>query len=272
MEEKVTNVYELINKIDLENLYITEKERDKKKGQEIGSKKINPADCLYDKTYECPVCSNEFKSKAIRKGKARYIHNEIDLKPLFEPIQPDYYDVIICNKCGYSAISSCFTRISDSQAEKITSSITPKFYPKQYPEIYSIDDAIERYKLALLSCIVKNAKAGEKAYVCLKIGWFYRDKKDIKNELKYIKAAFDGFKTAYESETFPICGLDEHTLLYMIAALGVRIGCYKEALRALGQLSTQRNLSTRLKNKIYDLKEYIREKIRKMEKSTSEKK
>ncbi len=257
MEEKNSNIYELINSIDLKNLY-TSKEEKKTKEREIN--KINPADCLYDRVCECPVCRNKFKTKSVRKSKIRYINNEIDLKPLFEPIQPDYYDVVICDKCGYSAISSKFQKITDSQAEKVLKIITPKFYPKQYPDLYSIDDVIERYQLALLNCVVKNVKAGEKAYVCFKIGWFYRDKKDEKNELKYMEAAFGGFKVAYENESFPMCALDENTLLYLIAATGAKIGCYDESLRFLSHLMAKRGLSIRLKNKIYDLKEFIKEK------------
>lgn len=260
MDKKNVDIYDMLENLDLSELYNDSKKDSLRSGNNGQYVNVTAEDCIYDKTYICPVCGSEVKSKAVRRGKIKFVSNEIDLKPKFEPIQPDFYDIVICNNCGYSAMTSKFSKITYSQEEAITKNITPKFHPKKYPKIYTIDDAIERYKLALLNCVYKNSKAGEKAYLCLKLAWFYRDKNDEKNEQIYLKAAYQGFNKAYINEVCPICGLDENTLLYIIAAIGMKIGCIDEARKILSGLITRKNLGIRLKNKIEDLREILKQK------------
>ncbi len=220
---------------------------------------LKPEECVYDKSYICPVCDAHFKAKAVRKGKARFIDNDEDLKPNYTPIQPDYYDVIVCNECGYAAISSKFDLITYSQQENISEMISKNYIKRDYPEVYDVDTAIERYMLALDNCEAKKSKLGEKSYIHLKLAWFYRDKRDEAREIEHLKIAYDGFNEAFTSEKLPICGLDENTLLYIIAAIGVRIGYEEESLRILGRLIVKKNLTSRLKDKIFFLRERLKE-------------
>lgn len=258
-EDSKGSIYEQLDKLTLDDLYASFEKDTGTNKQETGKKKgISPEECLYDKLYICPICGNNFRSKTVRKGKVKFISNELDLKPIYEPIQPDYYDIVLCDKCGYTSISSKFDKLTDSQEELIKENITPKFFPKQYPNIYTVDVAIERYKLALINAMVKKAKAGEKAYLCLKLAWFYRDKRDMNNEIMYLKVAHKGFNDAFVNERFPICGLEENTLLYIIAAIGTKIGKIDDSLRILSRLIVKKGLNTRLKNKIFDLKELLK--------------
>ncbi len=253
------SIYDELDKLTLEDLYASfEKNTVSTKSVSTKKKEVSAEECLYDKLYICPICGNNFKSKTIRKGKVRFINNELDLKPNYEPIQPDYYDIVLCDKCGYASISSKFDKITSSQEDLIKENITPKFFPKQYPVIYDVNIAIERYKLALINSIVKKSRSGEKAYICLKLAWFYRDKSDPENEIMYLKAAHKGFNDAFVSERFPICGLEENTLLYIIAAIGSRIGKIDDSLRILSRLIVKRGLNTRLKSKISELREILK--------------
>lgn len=271
MKDIMNSIYDELDNLDLDNLFKDEKseeakkeeikkEEAKKEDAKANVKTIKPEDCLYDKTYTCPVCDSTFKAKTVRKGKAKFINNDVDLKPNYEPIQPDYYDVIICDKCGYAAISQKFPYISSSQAKSIMENISLKFIPKEYPTVYDVNIAIERYKLALLSCVHKKAKSGEKAFICLKLAWAYRDKKDNANEVAYLKSAYNGFNDAFTKETLPICGLDENTLLYILAAISARLANYDEALKILGKLIVKKNLGSRLKERAEDLKDLVKSK------------
>lgn len=132
----------------------------------------------------CPVCENEFKSKAIKNGKTRRIGTDTDLMPIYEGPNPLFYDVHICPKCGYSALNQYFEKIKAEQINLIKSTITPRFKAREYPEVYDANIAIERYKLTLLNAVVKKAKSSEKAFICLKIAWMYRltdNKEEEKN-------------------------------------------------------------------------------------------
>ncbi len=217
-----------------------------------------PEECIYDKSYTCPVCGEPFKAKQVRKGRAKFISNDDDLKPNYTPVQPDYYDVIMCDHCGYAAISSKFDKITLSQQEAIEKEITPLYEKTDYPDVYDVDTAIERYNMALRNCEAKKSKAGEKAYIHLKLAWFCRDKNDKSSEIEHLKLAYSGFNEAFTTEKLPICGLDENTLLYILAATGIEIGYPEESIRILSRLIVKKDLSSRFKQKITLLKDKIK--------------
>ncbi|MBP3608750.1 MAG: DUF2225 domain-containing protein, partial [Lachnospiraceae bacterium] len=143
------------------------------------------------------------------------------------------------------------------------------------------DEAITRHKLVLVNCVVKRAKASEKAYTCLKLAWLLRGKSEtlpaetpnlegVKKELaaqekEYIANAYEGFMDAFSKEQFPMCGMDETTMTYLVADLGRQIGKYDEALRMVARVLMSKNIGDRIKQKTIDLKEQIREEKAKAE-------
>lgn len=219
---------------------------------------INPEDSLYDKTTNCPVCGNDFKSRVVKTGKARLISKDTDLMPRYQNINPLFYDIYICPKCGYAAMSRFFNNIKEHQAELIKQKISSKFHAKTYPLIYDVDIAIERYKLSLLNSLVKNAKTSEKAYTCLKLAWLYRIKENSGEETKFIQQAYIGLKEAYEKESFPICGMDSYTYMYLIGELARKLGDNSEALKWFGKVIISQNVNPRLKELARDQKDLIR--------------
>lgn len=243
--------------INTKNLY--EAEDDKNNLEEKAAKKtVSIGDLLYNKSYSCPVCGNNFTSRAVKVGKTRVVSSDSDLMPRYENLNPLFYDVILCPKCGYAALIKYFEKIKQDQIELINTLITPKFKARIYPEIYDIDIAIERYKLSLLNAVVKKAKASEKAYICLKLGWMYKLKEDTKNEKTFQEQAFIGFKEAFSKEVHPICGMDSFTVMYLLGELSRRLGDNVEALRWLGNVIVAPNANPRLKEKARDQKDIIR--------------
>lgn len=221
---------------------------------EIEKKETKIQDLLYDKTYNCPVCGNIFKEKTVKIGKARLVSKDTDLMPKYEKINPLFYDVVVCPRCGYSALIKYFDKLKNDQVQLIKSKISPKFKARIYPDIFDLDIAIERYKLALLNAVVKNAKSSEKAYICLKTAWMYRLKENKDDELKFLQQAFIGFKEAYEKESFPICGMDRFTLMYLLGELSRRLGDNHEALFWFSKVIVTPNVNPRLKELARDQK------------------
>ena len=89
------------------------------------------ADKLFDKKYTCPVCENNFTSKTVRSGKARMVRTDMDLRNVYDGIEPLKYDVILCPKCGYAALSRFFPNVSNiSSNNLIVGDNTIKIYAK----------------------------------------------------------------------------------------------------------------------------------------------
>lgn len=231
-------------------------------------------DVLFDKSYTCPICDNEFTSKTIRAGKTKLIEQELDLRSKYDLSDPVKYEPVVCGKCGFAALSRFFKPVSSTHAKLIQENISATFKGITEPgEVYSYEDAILRYKLVLASTVVKQAKNSERAYVCLKMAWAYRgqaenlpsdtpDREKVLGEIKAaeqecIENAYEGFKAAFSQETFPMCGMDESTVTYLVAELARRVGAYEEAGRWISQILTSRSASERLKDKARTIKDLI---------------
>lgn len=230
-------------------------------------------EAIFDKHYTCPVCDLSFSSKMIRTGKIKLSGKDTDLRPFYEDVDPHKYDVVCCDKCGYAALTRYYGKLSMRQIKEIHDKIGVSFKGlNNDSELYSYDEAIIRYKLALVNCIVKGAKNGERAYTSLKLAWVLRGKralldkeKDVdqikqlyKDELECIQNAYDGFVAAMANESFPIAGLDENTLMYLVAELARRLGKYEESARMLGKVITSRTTPDRLKDQALVIKELLK--------------
>lgn len=265
---KDLNLYESGNKSD----------KDVKKNAQAVSPETKEEDMVFDKTFTCPVCDEQFKAKMVRAGKAKAMLPDQDLRPRYEGIDVLKYDILSCPHCGYSGLSKNFPYLTPNQKKAIKENICESFIAKPddpQKKIYTYEDAIERHKLALVNTIVKHGKASEKAFICLKTGWLFRgqgEKLDItlatydakkedcdKAEIEFLRNAYDGFIQARTNESFPIAGMDELTLDYLLAALALRFEEYDTASRLISSILTSRTANARIKDKARDLKDILAE-------------
>ena len=236
---------------------------------------IKEEDLLFDKHFICKVCDKEFKSKMVRTGKVKLIGSDNDLRPKYQHVDSLKYDAIVCPYCGYAALNRFYNYMTDTQAKLIKINISANFKGlKEGEDVLTYDEAITRHKLALVNAVVKHAKASEKAYTCLKLGWLCRGKAEslpadtpnpeaVKKELAaqekdYIANAYEGFMEAFSKEPFPMCGMDETTMTYLTADLARQIGKYDDALRMIARVITARDANERIKSKARDMKDLIR--------------
>ena len=210
---------------------------------------------VYAKQFNCPVCEKSFETKIIKESKIRVLSVDFDLHPVCHPINPNFYDVIICQDCGYAAVKDFFHNIASRQADLISAEITPNYIAQNYPAQLDVDMAIERYELALLNSTVKNARDGEKAYICMKLMWFYRIKGDVDNQKLFAELALKGFSNALIKEELPIMGLNGDTITYLLGALYLLLDDKKSALRFLSEVVTSKTASDRLKDRARGLRE-----------------
>jgi uncharacterized protein (DUF2225 family) len=238
---------------------------------------VNEEDYLFDKKYKCPVCEKEFETKTVRTGKVRMKNVDIDLRPDYDELDQNKYDVIACPDCGYAALGRYFATLNKRQIDDIRIKVCMNYRKIEYKEpTYSYDYARSLYQLALANAVVKGAKNSEKAYICLKTAWVIRgetqrldpnedtyEQKKADNdaqEKELLSNALNGFVMARQSEEFPIAGMDSSTLDYLIAALAVETEQYDIASKMVSELLTSRVANSRIKDKARFLKDLIAEK------------
>lgn len=231
-------------------------------------------DLIYDKSFKCPVCDASIFAKIMKTGKAKLLGIDDDLRPRYDGIDIVKYDVLLCDKCGYAALSRYFANITPTGARLIKENISKNISLKAYnDDIYSYEQAMERYKLALVNAIVKKAKASEKAYICLKSAWLLRGYEEelasqgvfmkgkiasLKaDEMEYIENAYEGFCEAVQKENFPMCGMDEVTVDLVMSELAYLLGKYDESGRIVAKVLTSNVANKRAKDKARDIKDKI---------------
>lgn len=268
-----------LGKMSNMDIYASEDKNEKKSAVDNSAEKnkVVEADIIFDKSYTCPVCDKDFKSKTVKTGKVKLISADTDLRPKYQIVDSLKYDAIVCPHCGYAALNRFFNYMTSVQSKLIKQQISASFKGlKTEGDTYTYDEAIVRHKLALMNTVVKRSKLSERAYTCLKTAWLIRGKmeqtitenteapnKEVlkqmqKEEFEFISNAYEGFVEAFSKEMFPMCGMDENTMTYLVADLARRIGKHDEASRWISKVLIARDANDRIKAKARELKELLK--------------
>lgn len=272
----------------LEKMNLFDEPEEKEEKKEEKEVVIDETDYVLERTFECPICDSKFKSLMARTGKSKLVGTDLDLRPIHEYVDLTKYDVVVCQDCGYAALSRYYGHCTDKQRKSIMEKISANYKgDKTHKTVYTYEEALSRYQLALVNAIVRQAKNSEKAYICLKAGWLVRGyaewllseegKKEenaeqkreqaLKMEEDYLKNAFEGFQAAMASESFPIAGMDETTMNYLIAALAYRCDRMDIAGTMVSRILVNPATSNRIKDRARELKDLIIIKLKESKKN-----
>lgn len=239
----------------------------------------NEKSVIIDKTFTCPVCDNKIKAKAVKANSAKFVDTMADLRPIHKNVNVTKYDAICCNYCGFSALTKNFNSTTASQRKLLREKIQANYKSHDEVEcdVYTTEMAISRMKMVLLCTVTKGGKDSEIGNVCLKISWLYEDladeiaeddpNADTKRET-YLKEAENAAMNAYDhltkarmNERFPIAGMNETTLDYLLAYYAYKKGEYQTSMKLLSGVVTVRSISPRLKDKCLELKDLVSPKL-----------
>ena len=261
-----------LKNLGLEDLEETDLFEEKKKADKEKAEPLKEEDFLLDKVVRCPVCDQDSTQKIMKTGKAKLLSTDMDLRPKYEHVDFAKYEVYQCAFCGYAALAKDYQKISLKQTAMIQEGISSKVALKQYKgTTYSYEQSLERHQLALASAMVKKARTSEKAYICLKTAWLMRgyaesleeqgetDKlQEIREgEQDFLEKAYQGFSKAVTEEIFPICGMNEPTFDYLLAALAIEINRMDDAKRLVSNILQSTQTNPRAKDKARELKDII---------------
>lgn len=256
------------------DLFEEEKKELKKAAPVAAPPKPQEKDLIYDRSFNCPVCDSNFTAKIMKSSKARLLGTDQDLRARYEGIDAVKYEVVMCPVCGYAALIRFFTNVTSTQAKQIREKISQVVTLTTWnDEIYSYEQAMERYKMALVNALVKKSKTSEKAYICLKNAWLLRgyaeslkeeeeyDERFVekleKQENEFLSNAYKGLSEARQSELFPICGMSPVTVDYLVAVLAIRFKDYGVATKLLSAVILSSDASMRIKDRARDMKDLV---------------
>lgn len=231
-------------------------------------------DFLFDKKNVCPICSRDFTCKTVRTGKVHPEKIDYDLRTVYDTVDMLKYEIVTCPHCGYSVHLMYQGKQTDKQLQLVKEAISTRLKPLKFDgDIYTYDDAKLRYQLAIANAVARKARASEKAYLCLKAAWVIRGETEMlkaqqdtpaakieENEAAekgLLKQALEGFVQARQSENYPLAGMDEKTVDYLLAALYYSQDMFQDCARFLGSILVNPNIKPNLRHKAQDLKELM---------------
>ena len=146
--------------------------------------------------------------------------------------------------------------IDEGRSRMIQHNISSKWRPKS-TRLYMMPIS----RLNVLSwpgkCNGPQSQAHRYRHVMPEAGMDYRTMEDKDNEVKCLNQALIGLKSAYDKDPFPVAGMDESTLGFLIGDLSRRVGNHQDALHYLGRVITDRTAKGALKEKARDQRQLI---------------
>lgn len=234
---------------------------------------------LLDRKYTCPICDKQITAKSVKSNVAKFVDTKADLRPIYSNINVTKYDTVCCPNCGYSALTKDFPNVNSVQKKLLKEKIQSNYNPREEVQCdtYTMDVALTRLKMALLCTVSKGGKDSEIGQVCLKICWLYQDYADEisdstpgadekkalcqKESDNAAMNAYDHLTNARMHENFPIAGMNETTLDYLLAYFAYKKGEYNTSMKLLSNVISNRGASPRLKDKCTELKEILSSKM-----------
>ena len=257
------------------SLFDEEKKTQKETLEDEEPKIISETEYLLEKGIRCKACDKVFKTKVIKSGRIKRMEPDPDLRPRFQDIDTLKYGITSCPFCGYAAMNANFDQLTNLQTKLVKETISNRFIAdgNPEPEFYSYDQALDRHKLALFNTIVKKGKVSERAFLCLKMSWLLRGKGESlpqeteeekaiydacrKEEMELYEQAYEGFLMATSTEMYPICGMEQSTVDYLVAYMSFTLGKLDVASRFVSGLLTSQGANRKMKDKALDLKQEI---------------
>lgn len=185
---------------------------------------------LFDKTVECPCCVEKFTTKKVRISRLRLLKRDEDFLNHYNLESPIKYNIFVCPNCGYAAYENKYKDMTREKIRSIKENITSRWKKREFGGVRNLDEAIETYKLGLITGNILGLKRLELANICLNMGWLYRMKEDGDREGRFLTLARDEFIEAYSNESLSGTNIDDVKLTYLIGELSRRVGQKEEAL------------------------------------------
>jgi len=194
---------------------------------------------LYDRSVVCPICSTSFESKKVKRSAIAVKKRDEDYCAYYKGDNPMYYSIFVCPSCGFASFETEFKEIKmigNRFKEDFRKRVTTSWRGKSFCNGRDWDEALETYKLALLSYSTLGYKKSALAKVCLRIAWLHRYQGNLDKELHFMKYARDGFVDAYQNENLADDKENELVTMLLVGELSRRLEEYDVAVRWFDKL------------------------------------
>ncbi|WP_276354014.1 DUF2225 domain-containing protein [Cohnella caldifontis] len=184
-------------------------------------------DPLYQIKVTCACCETEFKTSRVRPSLKRAVRSDSDFCSYFKSVNPDYYVVRVCPFCGFASTENFADQMNGKQKAAYYEKIGNHWIAKDYGGERTEQEAMECYKLALLTAQAVDENIRVIAGILHHIAWLYRYQQNTTQENRFLAFALDAYVKVFEQERDG----SNARLMYLIGELNRRLGNYNDAVR-----------------------------------------
>lgn len=213
----------------------------------------------------CPICG---ESTRIVKTKSKLMveKTDEDFCVHYKGFNPYFYKIWFCEHCGFAADEKTFLGTMPSlHKKKIQEFLAQRKLGMQFVEERGIPDAVASFKLAIFYAEMTDQPLARRAGLYLELAWIYRADGEQDKENEMMQRAADLYDTSLMTERYPINGLSDNTVVYLIGAIYFRMQDYEKSTQYLSRIigdQSIRDNDNRLYKRARDLWQTIREDTR----------
>ncbi|MBB6735934.1 DUF2225 domain-containing protein [Cohnella zeiphila] len=185
-------------------------------------------DPLYETKITCPCCRSVFRTSRVRSSFKKATRTDSDFCAYFDLINPDFYVVRVCPYCGFASTESFREQLPQPHIELYLEKMGKLWKHRDYGGERTAQEAMECYKLALLTAQTVKEAVRIVAGLLHHIAWLYRYEGNKEMEDKFLAFALDAYVQVYQTE---MGAVNNARLLYLIGELNRRLGKPHEAVR-----------------------------------------
>lgn len=194
---------------------------------------------LFTVKVKCTYCDIEFNTSRVRASFKKSLKTDTDFGIHYKEINPDYYVVRVCPFCGLATTENFSDKMTKDQRRNFEEKVKDNWNMRDYSGARNWDEAMQTYKLALVSAQLKGEKERVIAGILHHISWLYREKQDIELEKKFLKFALEAYIEVYESEGG---SLNNAKLMYLIGELNRRLGDFNNAVKWFAKVVNDKSI------------------------------
>jgi uncharacterized protein (DUF2225 family) len=196
-------------------------------------------DPLYQIKVTCSCCEATFQTSRVRPSLKRAIRSDTDFCSYFKSVNPDFYVVRVCPLCGFASTENFNEDLSQRQKSAFRDKIGHQWQLKDYGGERTEAEALECYKLSLLSAQAVGERSRVVAGILHHIAWLYRYQGKIDQELRFLGFALEAYINVFETERD---SFSNARLLYLVGELHRRLGRFNEAVRWFGRVISDKSI------------------------------
>lgn len=190
------------------------------------------------KDFTCPLCGEEFESVRIFSNAISIKERNTYLRPTYKGVNPDWYYLVTCSSCFFSAFENDFEGIIDRMSfenlehlRKTLGRAKKNLFP-EFGDNRTVEDAHIFDILGLLT-YMQAGPSFKTAQILLKMGWYYLDRGDMENAAITYSKALRQFEKSFEEDK-----KGEHSdgIMFYIASLNIQLNHVKDGFKWLEKL------------------------------------